>query len=125
MDIQIDISPQPWEDRYDDNTLRYQEQVNDFGPNLRVDKHTNWQWEQWGEDDYLINHELRIMNLGTQLLEDVWITDTLPAQANLESWWQNHGPDGMDVYPRRWKYRLLYPPAPAWRDSQHRLPHPL
>jgi uncharacterized repeat protein (TIGR01451 family) len=99
LDIQIDISPQPWEDRYDDNTLRYQEQVNDFGPNLRVDKHTNWQWEQWGEDDYLINHELRILNLGTQQLEDVWITDTLPDQANLESWWQNHGPKGMDVHP--------------------------
>lgn len=97
LDIQIDISPQPWEDRYDDNTLRYQEQVNGHGPNLRIDKHTNWNWEQWGEDDYLINHELRIMNLGTQQLENVWITDTLPIHANLESWWRDHGPDGMDA----------------------------
>jgi uncharacterized repeat protein (TIGR01451 family) len=99
LNIQIDISPQPWEDRYDDNTLRYQEQVNDDGPNLRVDKHTNWQWEQWGQDDYLLNHELRIINLGTQRLENVWITDTLPAQASLESWWRNHGPDGMNASP--------------------------
>jgi len=99
LDIQIDISPQPWEDRYDDNTLRYQEQVNEYGPNLRVDKHTNWQWEQWGKDDYLLQHELRIMNPGTQRLENVWITDTLPAQANMESWWRNHGPDGMKGIP--------------------------
>jgi len=109
LGIQIDISPQPWEDRYDDNTLRYIEQVNDLGPNLRVDKHTNWQWEQWGEDDYLLNHELRILNLGTTQLNDVWITDTLPAQSNLESWWRNHGPDGMNGIPSEGQVTFYIP----------------
>lgn len=97
LNVQLDISPQPWEDRYDDNTLRYQNQVNAYGPNLRIDKHTNWNWEQPGPDEYLINHELRMMNLGSRQLENVWITDTLPAHASLDSWWRDHGPDGMNV----------------------------
>jgi uncharacterized repeat protein (TIGR01451 family) len=98
LDLQIDITRLPWEDRYNDNTLLYREGAYDAGPNLRVDKHTNWNWEQWGQDDYLINHELRVMNLGTQYLEDVWITDTLPASSHLEGWWKNHGPDPMDAF---------------------------
>ncbi len=40
--------------RYDDNILVYTELVNPNGPNLRVDKHTNWWWNDWG--DGIVRH---------------------------------------------------------------------
>ena len=90
----VKISPQPLEDFYDDNVILYSEKINGFGPNLRVDK-ANYQWNSWWEGNvqrYQLQYELRIMNLGSQRLENVWITDTYPVSATFDSWWQNHGP---------------------------------
>ena len=89
-----EISPQPLEDRYDDNILQSIEKINDFGPNLRVDK-SYYQWNDWWDGNqqrYQLQYELHILNLGSQLLENVWITDTYPVTTTFDSWWQNHGP---------------------------------
>jgi len=88
----VEISPQPQEDRYDDNILTWVEKVNEPGPNLRVDKHTNWRWNEEGQLEF----ELRILNLGTVLLENIWITDTYPISTSFnDNWWQNHGPSSI------------------------------
>jgi uncharacterized repeat protein (TIGR01451 family) len=84
----ISVSALPGEDRYDDNQVSWVETVNDYGPNLRLDKHSNWRWNWEGQ----LQYELRIHNLGTQRLENVWITDTYPLSTTLNNWWQNHGP---------------------------------
>jgi PKD repeat protein len=77
------------EDRYDDNTITWVEQVNDPGPNLSVDKHTNWHWTWEGQLEF----ELRIRNLGTERLDNFWITDTYPISTGFYgNWWVNHGP---------------------------------
>ena len=49
------ISGSELEIRYDDNTLVYTEMVNEYGPNLRVDKHTNWGWNDWYEGKITTN----------------------------------------------------------------------
>lgn len=74
--------------RYDDNVLTYQETVNGDGPNLRVDKHTNWGWNWEGQ----LYYELRILNLGTQYLENPIVTDTYPVSMTVSSCGWNHGP---------------------------------
>jgi uncharacterized repeat protein (TIGR01451 family) len=90
LDFSIEIAPQPLEDRYDDNRRAWTEMVNEPGANLRVDKHTNWRWTWEGQLEY----ELRIMNMGTQRLDDVVITDTYPLSTTFDgNWWQNHGPE--------------------------------
>jgi hypothetical protein len=76
--------------RYDDNVLIFTDSVNDFGPNLRVDKHTNWWWNWEGQ----LQYELRILNVGTQYLISPTITDTYPLLTEVgegDCWW-NHGP---------------------------------
>ncbi|OGO29456.1 MAG: hypothetical protein A2136_04235 [Chloroflexi bacterium RBG_16_54_11] len=81
--------------RYDDNILVYTEAVQDFGPNLRVDKHTNWWWNDWweGEDHHQqIWYELRILNVGTQFLDDPVVVDTYPVSTTIAGCWWNHGP---------------------------------
>ena len=63
LPITVTISPQPVEDRYDDNQRSWLEFVNPPGPNLRVDKHSNWRWN-W-KDSLELEYELRIYNLGS------------------------------------------------------------
>jgi hypothetical protein len=88
----VEISPKPHEDRYVDNMLNWVEQVNEPGPNLRIDKHSNWRWTWEGQLEF----ELRILNLGTEPLENVWITDTYPISTSFNgNWWQNHGPSSI------------------------------
>ena len=79
------------EERYDDNVLVFTEAVNAAGPNLRVDKHTNWRWN-W---DGSLWYELRILNVGTQYLENVVITDTYPISTTMGKCWWNHGPGNL------------------------------
>jgi len=74
--------------RYDDNLLTYEETVNGEGSNLRVDKHTNWGWNWEGQ----LNYELRILNIGTQYLDDPVVTDTYPVSTTVSGCWWNHGP---------------------------------
>ena len=88
LNLTVEISPQPMEDRYTDNSSTWIERVNEPGPNLSVDKHTNWRWNWDGQLEF----ELRIRNLGSQTLDNFWITDTYPISMVLSDWWQNHGP---------------------------------
>ena len=74
--------------RYDDNVLIYTDSVHGIGPNLRVDKHTNWYWKWEGQ----LQYELRILNVGTQYLEDPVVIDTYPTSTTVSNCWWNHGP---------------------------------
>jgi len=83
----VEISPQPEEDRYDDNTSTWVETLHDHGPNLRVDKYYRWEGESQ------IFYGIFVRNLGTTPMENIWITDTYPV---LTTWngdfWMGHGP---------------------------------
>ena len=70
------------EERYDDNVLTFTEAVNADGPNLRVDKHSNWRWNWEGQ----LWYDMRFLNLGTQTLYNVTITDTYPVSTTV-SWY--------------------------------------
>jgi hypothetical protein len=82
------IMGQANEYRYDDNVLVFNETVNPYGPNLRVDKHTNWRWNGDGQ----LYYEVRILNIGTEYQENVVITDTYPISTTFSSCRWNHGP---------------------------------
>ena len=83
----VEINRLPVEDRYDDNRITWVDPLNDYGPNLWVNKQ-NYQWEGEGR----LWYEIRIANRGTTPLDDVWITDTYPEGTTLAGWWVNHGP---------------------------------
>jgi len=83
----VDINRLPLEDRYDDNRITWVDPLNDYGPNLWVNKQNyNWEWEGrlW--------YEIRVANRGNTWLDDFWITDTYPVSTTLTDWWVNHGP---------------------------------
>ncbi len=64
------------------NTDCVVEMVHNFGPNLRINKYYQWNWE--GQLEYTI--EFR--NLGTTTLQDFAITDTLPDGVAFNgNWW--------------------------------------
>jgi uncharacterized repeat protein (TIGR01451 family) len=68
------------------NTSCAVETVRAAGPNLRVSKEAWWDWD--GEIDY----QIRIENVGTTRMEDIWITDTYPISTTFEdNWWQEGG----------------------------------
>ncbi len=94
--VQNSILSPEIEFRYDDNVVIYTEKVNEAGPNLRVDKHTNWYWQEWWDEfnnkHQLLEYELRILNIGTQYLEDPIVTDTLPISVTFAGCGYNHGP---------------------------------
>jgi uncharacterized repeat protein (TIGR01451 family) len=70
-----------------DNQACLEETVRQFGPNLRISKHDSW------ERDDVLAYDIRIENLGTELLENVYFTDTYPAQTNFNGdWWVWYGP---------------------------------
>jgi len=89
--VENSVMGEAQEERYDDNALTFTEVVNDAGPNLRVDKHTNWRWNGDGS----LWYELRILNVGTQYLENVVITDTYPISTTMGKCWWNHGPGNL------------------------------
>jgi uncharacterized repeat protein (TIGR01451 family) len=70
-----------------DNQDCVTETVSDYGPNLRVTKNNWWNWEG------SINYEVRIENIGSEWLDNIWITDTYPISTTFnDDWWVNHGP---------------------------------
>ena len=82
-----EISPQPQEDRYDDNSSTWVETVHNAGPNLRVSKYHQWE----GEDRLF--YGIFLGNLGTTRMEDIWITDTYPVSTTSDgNLWVGHGP---------------------------------
>lgn len=91
----VDITRLPWEDRFDDNRVEWVEQVNEHGPNLSVDKQT-YRWEDGNEKLW---YNIRLMNTGTELLENIRITDTLPAETSFNGdWGIGHGPPISAIY---------------------------
>jgi hypothetical protein len=83
----VEISPQPQEDRYDDNASTWVETLHDYGLNLRVSKY------HWWEGDRRIFYGIFVKNLGTTGMEDIWITDTYPISTTSDgSFWVGHGP---------------------------------
>ena len=58
--------------------------VREAGPNLRVWKDYQWNWE--GQLQYWIHFE----NIGTERLENVWITDTYPVSTTVSNWWPDY-----------------------------------
>jgi uncharacterized repeat protein (TIGR01451 family) len=88
LESSVRISSDVFEERYDDNVLLMSETVNEAGPNLRVDKHTNWFWNGAGQ----LQYELRISNLGTQRLDFPEVIDTYPISTTVNKCWWNHGP---------------------------------
>jgi uncharacterized repeat protein (TIGR01451 family) len=70
-----------------DNTDCVVEAVRDVGPNLRVRKESWWDWEEQ------IDYRIRVENIGTTRMEDIWITDTYPISTTFEdNWWKEGGP---------------------------------
>jgi uncharacterized repeat protein (TIGR01451 family) len=66
----------------DNNTDCVVETVHDYGPNLRIDKY--YQWNGEGQLEYTIDFK----NVGTTVLYDVEITDTLPDDTAFNgNWW--------------------------------------
>jgi uncharacterized repeat protein (TIGR01451 family) len=91
----VDITRLPWEDRFDDNRVEWVAQVNEQGPNLSVDKQTY----QWADGNEKLWYNIRIMNTGTELLENFRITDTLPAETSFNGdWGIGHGPPISAIY---------------------------
>jgi uncharacterized repeat protein (TIGR01451 family) len=65
-----------------DNSDCVVDTVRDFGPNLRVVKEYQWNWE--GQLQYNVN----FLNVGTTTLYDVALTDTLPPGTSFNgNWW--------------------------------------
>jgi len=69
-----------------DNQIEWMDPLNDYGPNLRVDKQT-YRWNGKGQ----LENEIHLFNLGSQPLEAFWITDTYPLSTSLSNWWVGHG----------------------------------
>ena len=92
LEVEYSIKGDALEVRYDDNVLTYQEIVNGYGANLRVDKHTNWNWNSWDNSARQLWYELRILNIGTEYQENVLVTDTYPISTMVNGCGWNHGP---------------------------------
>lgn len=94
-----EISPLPGEDNYEDNASTATETLFDHGPNLRVRK--SGQWDDWGESTRRASYELRVENVGDEIVYGVTVTDTFPAGMTMDggldvsfwrNWaWQDHG----------------------------------
>jgi uncharacterized repeat protein (TIGR01451 family) len=83
----VEISPQPGEDHYDDNVSVITETLQGSGANLRVEKYHEWN----GVEQIFFG--IPIKNVGTTLMENIWVTDTYPISTTAtEDWWVGHGP---------------------------------
>ncbi len=102
LDIRVGISPTVaagtvltncaqieagWDVWLDNNIDCRMDTVREQGPNLRLVK------DAWWENDGQIHYHVRIENVGTEYLDNVWITDTYPISTTFnDNWWVNHGP---------------------------------
>jgi uncharacterized repeat protein (TIGR01451 family) len=72
----------------DDNQDCVADPVRGKGPNLRVYKEHEWQG-----DNQQLQYRIRVENIGTEWLENVWFTDTYPVDTTFSGeWWVEHGP---------------------------------
>jgi uncharacterized repeat protein (TIGR01451 family) len=69
------------EDSYEDNISFSAVTIFDHGPNLRVQK-----WSDW-DGDARIAYYVRFQNLGDEMVSNVWLTDTLPVGTTWDGWW--------------------------------------
>jgi uncharacterized repeat protein (TIGR01451 family) len=75
----------PWP--FDDESC-VEVRISDHGPNVSVSKRA-----EWNSEDQL-RYEIRVRNLGTTELEDVVISDILPAGTSFSgNWWHNFWED--------------------------------
>ena len=89
----VEISPQPDEDRYDDNVSIWVETLYDHGPNLRVRKEGGW--DDWGDTTRRASYDLTVENIGDATVMPVVITDTYDNRMYLDGgvgsnywgWW--------------------------------------
>ena len=79
------------ESRPDDNSDCVVDRVNGPGPSLRIDKEYRWNWQ--GQ----LQYEIQFWNLGTTTLNNVKITDTLPANTSFSNNWSHWFPEGMQL----------------------------
>ena len=109
-----EITSLPGEGRYDDNVDQWLETLNDLEPNLRVSKYHNW------NGDGQLGYSVLIENIGSETINDIWITDTLPLGTAWDGWWDsnwdwsrfvdfNH-----DSGVLTWHYQDFYPADAAW-----------
>jgi uncharacterized repeat protein (TIGR01451 family) len=94
MEIQAGSPMSMAEDNLWDNAVAWHDVVHPFGPNLRLDIHTNYHWSWQGR----LGWEIRVMNRGSEWLENVAITDFLPPGTTFDGWGQNHGPETWIAY---------------------------
>ncbi|MBN2148574.1 MAG: DUF11 domain-containing protein, partial [Anaerolineales bacterium] len=67
--------------------------VREPGPNLIITKSYSWNWEG------SLTYDVRVMNVGTTVLENILVTDTLPVSTTFNgSWWHNWGSGDVDFY---------------------------
>ncbi len=71
----------PW-----DNTNCTAETISGHGPNLRVIK-----WSGWENNNRQLRYDAQFQNVGDQPIDNVWITDTLPASTTLNGWKMDFG----------------------------------
>lgn len=64
-----------------DKSICISQTIYDSGPNLRISKEHSWS----GDDR--INYTIRFENIGDELVDEVWITDTLPASTSWADKW--------------------------------------
>jgi uncharacterized repeat protein (TIGR01451 family) len=99
----------PW-----DNTSCASETIDGHGPNLRVIK-----WSRWENSYRQLRYDAQFQNIGDQTIDNVWLTDTLPATTTFN--WQNMDFDGSRLVsdirnPGMWQLELsmLYPGDTGW-----------
>ena len=103
------------EDTPEDNTSCYPVTLNPNGPNLRVTKSHDW------HGDGQLGYQIKFENIGDEIVSDVWITDTLPADTAWSGWWNMESFDwgrlvsdtqSSDVL--RWNFDELRPGEYGW-----------
>ncbi len=109
----------PW-----DNTSCASETIYAHGPNLRVIK-----WSRWENNYRQLRYDAQFQNIGDQQLDNVWITDTLPALTT-SSWWNmdfdwgrliSNTQSGSEL---RWEFSTLYPGDNGWLHFGANLDNP-
>ena len=68
-----------------DNTSCHVVTLNDPGPNLRITKQHDWR-----DDNNRLEYNIYFENLGDQTINNVWITDTIPAHTTWTGWWSQY-----------------------------------
>ena len=79
---EVEISPQPEEDDYDDNTDQDVQEIFARGPSLRVLKRHEWQ-----NDGGRLRYDITFENIGDDTVEPVFITDTYPLDTEFYGEW--------------------------------------